>query len=87
MDRYGGVQQCPWCKRWMQLAGETCLDQIDAFEDEMHCGHCTGTSFWRWELGFVFIGPGNPPKPEPYDKKLVKFMAPENAARVTGFKQ
>lgn len=58
----GGDQRCPWCCQWMNHFTTTHIRPYrDGMLDEIVCGNCYGTSFWKWELGFVFITAGEIP--------------------------
>lgn len=62
LKRFGGIQKCPWCHRWVQSSGSTGFNDMEPFETAIECGHCGGESFWRWEVGFIFLAAGSPPE-------------------------
>lgn len=66
MDRFGGIQWCPWCRQCAQLSEGWHFREWDRdqFLDVLTCGHCEGTSLWRFEMGMIYIGPLEPPKPK-----------------------
>jgi len=63
LKKLGGIQKCPWCRRWMGTNEATAWHEYeeDPMLDVHCCGHCGGTSIWRWELGFFFVRPLTPP--------------------------
>ena len=57
LQRYGGIQWCPWCKQCAQ-DGNTGW-RFDPSKDEpmfdvLTCGICGGTSLWLWGMGMHF---------------------------------
>ncbi len=64
--KYGGIQWCPWCGQVMQLHGDWGFKEWakDPMLDVLTCGPCGGTSLWRFEIGFLYIGPLDAPKPK-----------------------
>lgn len=65
LQQFGGIQQCPWCRQIAQ-SGESWNFRYwskDPLLDVLTCGVCGGTSLWRFELGMMWIGPLDPPKP------------------------
>lgn len=60
LKRYGGLQDCPWCKQCAQDANvEWRFDPWpdNPFYDQLTCGVCGGTSLWMWGLGMHFQRP------------------------------
>jgi len=58
LERYGGIQVCPWCRQTAQHGSEWSFKEYDKdpFLDVLTCGNCKGTSLWRFEVGMIFIG-------------------------------
>lgn len=76
LKTYGGIQKCPYCLQIMQT-GNGCSSKehpIDHYCDVLTCGVCCGESIWRFELGFIYVGPYHPPPakhtPWNYHKKI-----------------
>lgn len=65
MHRFGGIQTCPWCRQIAQTAPGWSFTPYkpDPMLDLMTCGVCEGTSLWRFEIGMIYHGPLDPPKP------------------------
>lgn len=65
LNRFGGIQTCPWCRQTANQGDDWSFDQWerDAFIDVLTCGCCGGTSLWHFGVGMHFIGPLEPPKP------------------------
>jgi hypothetical protein len=63
---YGGTQVCPWCCQIVQKHGDWSFKpwDRDPMLDVVTCGPCGGTSLWRFEIGFIYIGPLEPPSPK-----------------------
>ena len=58
LDRWGGIQWCPWCKQCVQLHEGWHFDsQTDVTIDALHCGNCGGVSRWRFEVGMLQLDP------------------------------
>ena len=66
LESYGGIQTCPWCTQTVQKKGDWSIVawDRDPMLDVITCGPCGGTSLWRFEIGFIYIGPLEPPKPK-----------------------
>ena len=66
LQRWGGIQQCPWCEQWVQERGSWSIEEWDRdpMLDVITCGTCGGTSLWRFEMLMIYIGPLAPPKPK-----------------------
>lgn len=66
LRRFGGIQDCCWCRQIAQSEGGWHFDAWarDPMLDVLTCGVCGGTSLWKWELGMIWIGPLDPPKPK-----------------------
>lgn len=79
LRKFGGTQTCPWCARIMQGSEDTTCDDSAPFETAFTCGHCGGQSFWRWEVGFIFLAAGAPPPRPPISPHAI-YMTPENRA-------
>lgn len=47
----------------MQQSEKTCVVPFDGnpMLDEIQCGHCEGSSLWKWEIGFIFVMRADPP--------------------------
>lgn len=69
--RFGGIQQCPWCRQCAQDGDGWNFkpSKESAGLDALTCGVCGGTSLWLFGMGMHFIRPLDPPKPA--------FQAPE----------
>lgn len=65
LERFGGIQQCPWCRQTANQGEHWTFHawDRDPMLDVLTCGVCGGTSLWRFELGMMWIGPLEPPKP------------------------
>lgn len=65
LRRFGGIQRCPWCRQVAQSGDNWHFEEWerDPFVDVLTCGVCGGTSLWRFEMGMMWIGPLEPPKP------------------------
>lgn len=65
MQRYGGIQTCPWCRQCAQSSGDWSFTEWEGnpFHDVLTCGVCGGTSVWHFAVGMIAIGPLDPPKP------------------------
>lgn len=65
LDRFGGIQTCPWCRQTVQAhAGwKFECNEVDRRLDRLTCGNCGGTSLWLWAMGMMFVGPLDPPRP------------------------
>jgi hypothetical protein len=63
--RFGGIQACPWCRQIANQGAEWGFSEWerDPFIDVLTCGVCGGESLWRFEIGMIYIGPLEPPKP------------------------
>lgn len=58
MHRFGGIQQCPWCKQCAQIGDDWHFDShTDPTIDALHCGNCGGVSRWRFEMGMMPLEP------------------------------
>lgn len=58
LHRFGGIQQCPWCKQCAQLGDSWRFDSnTDPTIDALHCGVCGGVSRWRFEMGMMPLTP------------------------------
>lgn len=58
LKRFGGYQQCPWCKQIAHLYEGTRYDsKTDPTIDALHCGNCGGVSRWRFEMGMIPLNP------------------------------
>jgi hypothetical protein len=64
-QKYGGIQQCPWCKQCAQTGDSWHFDsRTDPVVDALHCGVCGGVSQWRFEMGMIPLNPiGKTPPP------------------------
>lgn len=66
MQRYGGIQWCPWCRQCAPTGDNPWSfkpwDQ-DQFLDVLTCSVCTGTSVWLWAMGMTYMRELDPPKP------------------------
>lgn len=83
--KFGGIQKCTWCRQWAQTGEGWAFEtwDRDPMLDKLSCGVCGGTSLWRWEMGFMYIGPLAPPVP---DHGAARFYDIE-AARLVGRKK
>jgi len=63
--RFGGVQQCPWCRQIAQSKEGWNFKPFadDAFLDVLTCGVCGGKSLWHFAMGMHYFGPLTPPQP------------------------
>lgn len=58
LQRYGGIQQCPYCKQCAQSEPLWYFDSdTDPSIDALHCGNCGGVSRWRFEMGMLPLEP------------------------------
>lgn len=66
LRRWGNLMACPWCRCDIQTGEEWGISAWDRddFIDVATCGQCAGTSLWRFEIGFFYIGALNPPLPK-----------------------
>ena len=65
MRRFGGIQQCPWCRQVAQSENgwKFTVCEADPGYDVLTCGVCGGTSKWLWGMGMHFISALDPPMP------------------------
>jgi hypothetical protein len=66
MERYGGIQWCPWCRQCAQTGDNPWSFKPwdkDGSLDVLTCSVCTGTSVWLWALGMIYMHELDPPKP------------------------
>lgn len=65
LNKFGGLQTCPWCRQEAQSSDGWGFKEWlrDPMLDVLTCGVCEGTSLWRFELGMIYIGPLDAPKP------------------------
>lgn len=65
MRRFGGIQQCPWCKQCVQAHDGWHFDsKTDPMIDALHCGNCGGVSRWRFEFGMMPLDPAGQSAPK-----------------------
>lgn len=82
LRRYGGIQQCPWCKQCAQAFDGSRFDSTtDPTIDALHCGNCGGTSRWRFEMGMMPLQPiglAPPPvdRPDRDDPGIISVQVP-----------
>lgn len=58
LRKFGGIQQCPWCRQCAQAFDGWHFDsKTDPMIDALHCGNCGGVSRWRFEMGMTPIEP------------------------------
>ncbi|UYY77760.1 hypothetical protein [Sphingomonas sp. R1] len=66
LRRFGGIQQCPWCKQCAQAHDGWHFDSwTDPKIDALHCGNCGGVSRWRFEHGMMPLEPIGLQAPNP----------------------
>lgn len=67
LQRFGGTQQCPWCRQCAQDGDGWSFVPWEGneFHDVLTCGVCGGTSVWHFGMGMQAIGPLAPPQPDP----------------------
>ncbi|MBS7810502.1 hypothetical protein [Roseococcus pinisoli] len=67
MERFGGIQRCPWCRQFAQTQPGWSFRpwDDDASLDVLTCGVCRGTSVWLFGMGMHAMGPLDPPRPDP----------------------
>lgn len=65
LDKFGGIQTCPWCRQIAQEGANWSFEQYekDLMLDVLTCGICGGKSLWRFELGMIYHSPLESPKP------------------------
>jgi transcription elongation factor Elf1 len=80
--RFGGIQTCPWCRQIAQSSGDWRFEEWlrDPMLDVLTCGVCGGSSLWRFELGMIYIGPLEAPRPSNpgvdfYDIKAARLIS------------
>ncbi len=80
--RFGGIQTCPWCRQIAQSSDDWQFEKWsrDPMLDVLKCGVCGGTSLWRFELGMLYIGPLEAPRPSNpgvdfYDIEAAKLIS------------
>lgn len=58
LKKFGGLQTCPWCEQTVQSKeGWSIIPwNKDPMLDVITCGPCGGTSLWRFEMMFIYIG-------------------------------
>jgi hypothetical protein len=64
LERFGGIQTCPWCRQCAQSEAGWNFRAWDEnlFHDVLTCGVCGGTSIWHFAIGMIWVGPLDPPK-------------------------
>jgi hypothetical protein len=88
LRRCHGDQRCPWCRRWMNQSTYTFTCPFDFATaaptlDEFICGHCGGTSLWKWEIGFIYVMRADPPPAPPCgfgDSEFIQHVIAEAKA-------
>ncbi len=75
--RFGGIQQCPWCRQIAQSGEGWDLRAFaaDSFLDVLTCGVCGGKSLWHFGHGMHYFGPLASPQPLLSDKLSTFFEA------------
>jgi hypothetical protein len=85
MDRFGGIQRCPWCRQIVQNFTGTKFECCEEDEelDRLTCGNCGGTSLWLFAMGMHLHRALSVPEPEKmatattntHDEKLRRSLA------------
>ncbi len=72
LQKFGGIQRCPWCRQWAQSEDGWSFRQQDILSphDILTCGVCGGTSLWHFAVGMHYVCPMNPPKPADWEPSI-----------------
>lgn len=82
MNRFGGIQRCPWCR---QIAQDGAGWSFQTYEhdqslDVLTCGVCGGTSLWLFSIGMIAIAPLSPPSADPSFPNRIKKSSTQKVA-------